>query len=284
MPTYEELDALYLPLDKEHVRRTQNLRLIPTQDNRRGGKFSYAEWAHVIGIFQTLMFLHLDKKTGNQILDVGCGTGLLGIASEAFISDGGKYIGLDVMQADIQFCQQHYPSPVFEFIHFDVHNSMYASNQHKELKPWPLDGQQFDLVTALSVWTHLNETDARFYLKEVKRVLKPKGKAIISFFILDKMYQASLKNRTEELGRFHRTAQTQWIFDSSAHGSEHWRCPSWAELPESAIGITSEGLESLCNESGLTVLKKYLGNWKEQPGLFFQDVLVLGSTEESVSV
>lgn len=277
MLTYQELDALYLPLDKEQVRRTQNLRLIPTQDNRRGGKFSYAEWAHVIGIFQTLMLLHLEKKTGNQILDIGCGTGLLGIASEAFIADGGKYTGLDVMQADIQFCQQHYPSPAFEFIHFNVHNSMYAPKQHKELVPWPLDGQQFDVVTALSVWTHLNETDARFYLKEVKRVLKPKGKAIISFFVLDETYQASLTKRTEDLGRFHRTAQTQWIFDSSAYGSEHWRCRSYAKLPESAIGITSEGLESLLSESGLTLLEKHLGSWKEQPGLFFQDVLVLTS-------
>ena len=63
---YHLLDDLYIPLDQEQIRRTKNIRLIPDVKNRRGGKRSYAEWAHVIGIFQTLMFLNLQKKENNM--------------------------------------------------------------------------------------------------------------------------------------------------------------------------------------------------------------------------
>jgi hypothetical protein len=69
------------------------------------------------------------------------------------------------MAADIEFCRAHYPSPPFEFIHFDIHNPAYAPAQEKRNRPWPLDDARFDVVTALSVWTHLNESDATFYLR-----------------------------------------------------------------------------------------------------------------------
>ena len=77
---YSLLDKYYIEFDKQHIRKTRNIRLIPSENNRKGGKYSYAEWAHVIGIFQTLFFIHLRKDQDNSMLDIGCGTGLLGIA------------------------------------------------------------------------------------------------------------------------------------------------------------------------------------------------------------
>src|SRR6202012_263772 len=90
------LDKMFLSIDKSHLRRTKNIRLIPDYKNRRGGKLAYGEWAHVIGIFQTIIYQTLEKKTGNHILDIGCGTGLLGISAEPFTYDGGTYTGIDV--------------------------------------------------------------------------------------------------------------------------------------------------------------------------------------------
>lgn len=188
---YHLLDSLYVPCDRKHVRRTRNIRLIPTERNRRGGKHAYSEWAHVIGIFQTLMFLNLHKKQGNTILDIGCGTGLLGIAAEPFLGHDGKYIGLDVIEEDIEFCRGHYSSTNFDFIHFNVNNPAYAPAQKGTESKWPFESESFDLATALSVWTHLNEEDALFYFKEVRRVLNPDGIAIVTFFLLDEMYQGS---------------------------------------------------------------------------------------------
>jgi len=268
------LDKAFLKTDRSHILRTKNIRLIPEFKDRRGGKLSYAEWAHVIGIFQTLIYQALDKKTGNEILDVGCGTGLLGIASEPFVGDGGTYTGIDVMKADINFCKSHFKAGNYRFIHFDVANPTYAEKQSNELKPWPIADNSLDLVTALSVWTHLNERDAVFYFKEVQRVLKPGGKAIITFFLLDKYYEDSIPRRQDETGRYHSTGQKGWMFDVSAYGSENWFTMPTAVHPEDAIGVTPEGLDILLKASELKLAQAYPGNWKEMPGVFFQDVLV----------
>ncbi|HEY1871364.1 MAG TPA: class I SAM-dependent methyltransferase, partial [Chitinophagaceae bacterium] len=164
------IDKIFRDIDKEHLRRTKNLRLIPDFKNRRGGKLAYSEWAHVIGIFQTLIYQTLEKKTGNNILDIGCGTGLLGISSEPFVCDGGTYTGIDVMTDDINFCRENFKLSNYQFIHLDIANPSYASSQSSQLKSWPIENESQDLVTALSVWTHLSERDAMFYMKEVHRV------------------------------------------------------------------------------------------------------------------
>lgn len=268
------LDKLFRDTDREHIRRTRNIRLIPDFKNRRGGKLSYAEWAHVIGIFQTIIYQNLKQKAGNKILDIGCGTGLLGISSEPFVSENGEYTGIDIMTEDINFCKSHYKSDNYKFIHLDVANPTYASDQSVILKSWPIKDESQDLVTALSVWTHMSETDAVFYFSEIHRVLKKGGKAIITFFLLDEDYENSLGKRSDEPGRFHFTTQNGWIFDLPAYNSENWFTLKTAKHPEDAIAITKEGLRILQEKSGLKLVNYYPGNWKEVPSVFFQDILI----------
>lgn len=272
---YKLLDRFYVPLDKGHIRRTRNLRLIPTEANRRGGKYSYSEWAHVVGIFQTLMFQSLGRKDGNSICDVGCGTGLLGIASEPFVGNNGRYLGVDVVKENIDFCRRHFPSAGFEFVHLDISNPAYAPAQKSERVGWPLKPASFDMVTALSTWTHLNEEDALFYFKEVSRVLRPGGKAIVTFFLLDEIYQESLSVRSRAPGRYHMTSQERWVFDQPAYGSSDWFHPVWATVPEDAVGVTMRGFNRLISDAGIEMVQHLQGNWKEVPGVFFQDVVVL---------
>lgn len=269
------IDILFNKIDKKFILRSNNINNIPDLRQRRGGKVSYAEWAHVIGIFQTIFHNVLSNKTSNQVLDIGCGTGLLAIASQNLIQDGGKYTGIDVLKKDINYNQKHYDEEQFQFIHFDLANPSYAEKQSAEKKPWPVTDSTYDLVTALSVWTHLREEDALYYFKEIKRVLKPGGKAVITFFVLDRDYEYSLSGRTRSKGKYHNTSQNKWIFDVPAYGSDHWFAPNWVKHPEDAIGVTEEGLEILLNTSGLKLKQLYPGNWKEVPGLYFQDVLIL---------
>lgn len=273
--TFTWIDKLFLKTDKEHIRRTKNIRLIPDFKNRRGGKLAYGEWAHVIGIFQTIIYQTLERKTANNILDIGCGTGLLGISSEPFVYDGGAYTGIDVSTDDIDFCRSHFQADNYKFIHFDVANATYARNQKAQLKRWPIVDQSQDLVTALSVWTHLNETDAMFYIKEVGRVLKDNGKAIITFFYLDQDYHNSLPKRSNAKGRFHDTNQTDWIFDLKAYESNNWFTTHIATVPEDVIGVTPDGMNALLKHAGLKVKQFYPGNWKENPSVYFQDILIL---------
>lgn len=270
------LDRAFLRKDRSEVRRSKGILHIPHSAMRRGGKASYAEWGHVIGIFQTLMNLHSPKRGDAHVLDIGCGTGLMGLAAWPLVQEGGSYTGLDVIQSDVDYCKSHYPFEQYTFLHFDVSNPSYAPDQSPEPKPWPLKDNQYDLVTALSVWTHFRESDSRYYLKEVKRVLKPGGTAIITFFHTDEAYRKTVEKRQRNVsGKYHQTPQHKWIFSESAYGSEHWTCPSWVAHPEDAIGIDETGMDSLLKEAELELVTAYPGNWKEQPGMYFQDVLVL---------
>jgi ubiquinone/menaquinone biosynthesis C-methylase UbiE len=280
-PWLTMLDNWYIHWDKDQVRRTRNIRLVPSFAYRRGGKTAYIEWGQVVGIFQTLINIHLNGKSDARILDVGCGTGLLAIACEQFVQAGGTYTGIDVSANDIAFCRQHYPTECFTFQHLNVFNGDYATDQPAQRLPWNVrDGSQ-DFVTALSVWTHMNEDDAVFYFKEIARVLKPMGHALVTLFLIDDHYFASVNARTQAHGRYHMTPQSHWIFSENASSSGNWRCPKWVRVPENAIGITSAGLDRLLQESYLKVVKTYPGNWKEIPGIYFQDVLIFEKPAQS---
>ena len=214
------------------------------------------------------------KKEDNVFLDIGCGTGLLGISSLPFIGKNGKYIGIDVSDNDIDYCLKHYPKEKFEFIHFDINNPRYAPKQKEKKIKWPIDNESVDFAMALSVWTHLNEADALFYFREINRILKPGGKAIITFFLLDETYTSTVEQRSMKKSKFHMTSKSKWIFEEKSYGSDDWLKPKWATTPESAIGITKDGLDRLVSSSELSLISYHPGNWKEIPGAYFQDVLI----------
>ena len=267
-------DDFFTKVDKQRIRRTKNLLWVPDIFYRRGGKASYGEWCHVIGIFQTFIYNNLKSTSGNRILDVGSGTGLLAIAAEPMVTDNGLYTGIDVIAKDVEFCRERYNRRHFRFQHHKVLNPTYSPDQPDVNLPWQIDANSMDLVTALSVWTHLKERDALYYLKEVARVLKPGGRAIITFFYMEEQYKASLKKRSNAKGRYHQTEQSDWVFDMPAYSSKHWFCPKWVKAPEDAIGVDKAGMKQLLETSGLILHQVHHGNWKEQPGAYFQDILV----------
>ncbi len=269
------LDRKYIQEDRKRVLRTRNILRIPTLEYRKGGKISYAEWAHVIGIFQTIICQNLDKKVGNKILDVGCGTGILGIAAEPFVKEEGQYIGIDVKNDYREYWEENFPEEYFEFIHFDAYNPTYSSGGSKEKAPWPFEDNSFDMVTALSVWTHMVGDDASYYLSEVARVLKKEGKAIITFFYLDEIYFNTVSGRNETKGKYHNTLKSTWIFDQKAYKSDQFFCPKWVKNPEDAIGVNSGGMRDLLKKSMLEIDQYYPGSWKEMPGIYFQDLMIL---------
>ena len=270
-----KLEKEYLPLDKSVVYRTQNIKNIPPIEHRRGGKLAYSEWAHVIGLFQTLIFTHVQRPESNIVLDVGCGTGLLGIACEPYVKNGGRYIGLDVSADDIDFCKSHYTMDHYEFIHLDAQNKFYNATSGLTDCKWPIEDNFVDLVTALSVWTHFNESDARRYMAEVERVLKDGSYAIITCFHKDDLYEATLHSRKNAVSEFHGTNQMNWVFNTPAYDSSDWFCTEQATIPEQAIAISTQGLESLFSGLRLSLEKIHVGNWKETPGLFFQDIMII---------
>jgi SAM-dependent methyltransferase len=78
-------------------------------------------------------------------------------------------------------------APGFEFIHHDVYNPGLNPNP---LQPWvaplPVEDGICSLIEATSVFTHLVEGQAEFYLDEIERVLAPDGHLMSTWFLFDK--------------------------------------------------------------------------------------------------
>jgi SAM-dependent methyltransferase len=120
-----------------------------------------SHWWHVgrrkiIGTFvEEICSSVKDRKA--RILDLGCGTG----ANLLLLSQYGDAEGVDISDDALAFCRERGLQKV-------------KSGSAEEL---PYEDASFDLVTALDVVEHLDDDLAG--LKEMRRVLKPGGRALI---------------------------------------------------------------------------------------------------------
>lgn len=133
-------------------------------------------WAHVLSHY---------LQPGSHVLDMGCGCGRTArlLALNPRIE---RLTGFDVILPYIQWCSRflgEYFSDRFKFYHLDVRSERY-NPQGKltcQTARFPADDRDVDMAFAASLFTHLFPEDARAYLREVYRVLKEDGKAIVSF-------------------------------------------------------------------------------------------------------
>ena len=95
-----------------------------------------------------------------SILDFGCGCGrtLIWLAERYPAT---VFQGADVDAASIQWCKQNVPLAEF--------------NQNRPLPPLDYSDETFDLVYAISVFTHLSEEFQLRWIGELRRILKPGG-------------------------------------------------------------------------------------------------------------
>jgi SAM-dependent methyltransferase len=124
----------------------------------------------------------------HAVLDVGCGMGRMARPLVGYLDSAGSYDGFDVNRDGIGWCRRRYARhDNFNFQVADLYNRRYnprgahAATEYR----FPYEDISFDLVIATSVLTHLLESEAEHYLGEIKRVLKPDGRALITFFLLN---------------------------------------------------------------------------------------------------
>lgn len=99
----------------------------------------------------------------DAVLDFGCGCGRV-MRRWAGVS-GPSFFGSDYNPKLIQWCRHN-----LSFAHFEVNGLA---------PPLPFADDQFDLVYALSVFTHLTEPLQHAWMTELRRVIKPGG--LVSF-------------------------------------------------------------------------------------------------------
>jgi SAM-dependent methyltransferase len=99
------------------------------------------------------------------ILDFGCGCGRLLRFSDR--GDGTwRAVGTDVNRAHVEWCRQALPGVVVR--ENDVH------------PPLPFSDRSFDCVYSVSIFTHLSDRNARAWLRDLARVLRPGGVLIVT--------------------------------------------------------------------------------------------------------
>jgi len=102
----------------------------------------------------------------DRILDFGCGVGRLLQALQQVRREGQQLFGCDVNAACAAWCRE---------------NLDFASVEHTALEPpLPYADQSFDLVTAISVFTHLSRPLQVAWARELMRVLRPGGVALVT--------------------------------------------------------------------------------------------------------
>lgn len=134
--------------------------------------------------------IRLAKLEPNEhVLDIGSGIGRLAAPLTSYLNQQGSYEGFDIVKSGVNWCQKHISSqhPNFRFMHIDLKNDLYNLNTSAEAKTFifPYDDARFNLVFLFSVFTHMMPDDVAAYLKQIARVLKPGGRCLATFFILN---------------------------------------------------------------------------------------------------
>ncbi len=108
-----------------------------------------------------LAFLRGSVRTGDRALDVGCGTGEF---TAALAEAGAAPVGVDVAEAALTRARRRHPGLDFRLVGVEG--------------PLPFEDGSFELVWASEVIEHV--TDTARWLSEVRRVLVPRGRLLVT--------------------------------------------------------------------------------------------------------
>jgi SAM-dependent methyltransferase len=164
----------------------------------------------------------------------------------------------------IQWCQQaitpRYPN--FHFQVADVYNRHYnpvgrfSASEYR----FPFEDRSFDLVVLTSVFTHLLPPDRDNYLLEIARVLRPTGRCLATFFLLNDEARQSLQDGPRALN---------FRFSGPRYWTDNER------IPEAAVAYEEADVREEFARSGLRIATVRYGVWSgRSDGVGWQDVVV----------
>jgi SAM-dependent methyltransferase len=136
-----------------------------------------------------LVYPYLPASAYRSVFDFGCGCGR--VARQLIQQDPRpeRYVGIDLHRGLIEWCRRELAPHAqnFEFAHHNVFNYHFnPDSSAPQTRRFPITDSSATLVNAWSVFTHLTQTQAEFYLAEVDRVLAPGGVFHSTWFLFDK--------------------------------------------------------------------------------------------------
>ncbi len=202
----------------------------------------------------------------HQVLDVGCGIGRIAAPLTSYLREPGGYRGFDIVETGVKWCRKRISRrfPNFEFRFFSLRNDLYRRRGGNPAEfRFPYADDEFDFVSLISVFTHMLPKDVDHYVAEIARVLRPGGKCLATFFVLDDESKRTMVNELFDFPHDHGEYRTLEPGVQSAD----------IAYEESYIR------ESLATRHGLTVEKLFHGDWSGRPletCRDFQDIVILG--------
>jgi SAM-dependent methyltransferase len=240
--------------------------LLPPEELRiKGGGGDDFMYKAIGGQFLGYLVDLCGLQPGDAVLDVGCGTGRMALPLTGYLNREGRYAGFDLSKEVIAWCTENISGshPNFDFRVADIQSTFYnPTGKYKSSDfrfPYP-DGS-FDVVFLASVFTHMLPQDVEHYLYEILRVLKPGGRSLTTFFLLNEESAALSK---EGKG---------WIkFEHEMQGARTTN----VENPEEAIAYPEVFVRDLFGKCGLELREPlYYGNWSGRTGIYrSQDVVI----------
>jgi SAM-dependent methyltransferase len=136
-----------------------------------------------------LVFPDLPVSAYRSYLDFGSGCGRSARRLLQQRPQPERYLGVDLHRGMVEWCRANLAPHAegFDFELHDVHNpGLNPDPLLPRVAPLPAEDGLITLVEATSVFTHLTEGQAEYYLDEVARVLDPEGWLVATFFLFDK--------------------------------------------------------------------------------------------------
>ena len=185
-----------------------------------------------------------DLKPGDNLLDIGCGCGLMCLQVNEnsnlpeYLGSDGRYVGIDINERLISWCRRHikYPNCQFKLVGGDLHE------------------YKFDVILCKSLFTHLLPSEVIDYLALIKERMKPGGSCLATFFLLDEI---------KPKGRY------TFKYNHTTFFTEKW------EDERAAVAYEEEWLKKALDIADFKYEIHY-GSWRgDKKGLSYQDIVIL---------
>ena len=198
----------------------------------------------------------------DAVLDLGSGCGR--VASHFAGNIFGEYHGLDIVLPMVELCRTNISTryPNFYFSHADVNNTLYrVEGVDASTYVFPFPSNKFNAVFATSVFTHLVPPSARQYAREIFRVLRPNGRALLTFYLLNDTWRRKLAAGERFIANFPH--------DGGGYHTAN------RNNPESVVAFEEADAIQLLTEAGLSIEEVSLGSWSGNPGWSGQDTILV---------
>ena len=209
-----------------------------------------------------------------HVLEIGCGQGRVAFPLRYVLTPEGRYTGFDIDRGKIERLQQAFTlaHPHFQFVYADVHNTFYnpSGTTPPSQYEFPVADATQDVVFAASVFTHMTPGNAARYFRETSRALRPGGRAVFSFFLLDRY--------TSGGPRPHPFDRPDFNFEHTLPGFEGRFGTVHEENPEQMTAFSLGLIEEMAAVAGLQVTGDPLpGLWSGRSSWWVsaQDIVVL---------